>query len=584
MEIMEIQEELDSLYETQDLRKVYDFLVDKLYMAMQNDEDGIVLFLLNEMLGYDRVTSNYNEGNQMVLQILKLLQSRGLEKSLSGATSFLNIATLYRAEGLYEEALKYYLEAEKIYQNNLDEKDERYGALYNNVSLLYLEIGEHEKALDYALKALDIMLLLSHCEVEQATSYINIAQIYLSIHKFKESQLYLKKGINLFQTYAPQDPHYFAALSLLANQLYLNHQYQDAITIYEDVLIKIESVYGKNKDYHIVLDNKEKIEKEWKCQKIKGLDLCEEYYHIYGKKMIERQFQDIKKYMAIGLFGFGSECMGYDDEISQDHDFGPGFCILLPQDIFEQWGEDLQKAYDLLPKSFHGYQRVESEHGQGRVGVFEINTFFNQFLYRIPRTMQEWLYTDENALLAVTNGRIFDDYFGEVTRIRNRLSYYPEDIRIKKLVRSIAKMAQSGQYNYARCMKRQQEPAAFLALSEFIDETLSCLYLLNKKYKPYYKWSFYGLKDCVIGKNIQPLLEQLIHLPCQKQYWTNDSPSINRNDQKVVLIEKICQLILKELQKQGLTSLDDEFLDNHTLEMMNHIHDQTIRQKHIMEG
>ena len=57
-------------------------------------------------------------------------------------------------------------------------------------------------------------------------------------------------------------------------------------------------------------------------------------------------------------------------------------------------------------------------------------------------------------------------------------------------------MAQSGQYNYARCMQREDEVAATLALNEFIDQTLSLLYLLNKKYKPYYKWSYYGLKDC----------------------------------------------------------------------------------------
>ena len=39
-----------------------------------------------------------------------------------------------------------------------------------------------------------------------------------------------------------------------------------------------------------------------------------------------------------------------------------------------------------------------------------------------------------------------------------------------------------------------------------------------------------------------------------------------------------------ELHHQSLTSHFDDFLDNHTINMMNLIQDKTIREKHIMEG
>ena len=50
------------------------------------------------------------------------------------------------------------------------------------------------------------------------------------------------------------------------------------------------------------------------------------------------------------------------------------------------------------------------------------------------------------------------------------------------------------------------------------------------------------------------------------------------------LIEEICQLVIKELQKQGLTARTDDFLENHTVEIMSRIEDDVIRSRHVMEG
>ena len=61
-----------------------------------------------------------------------------------------------------------------------------------------------------------------------------------------------------------------------------------------------------------------------------GLELSREFFDAYGKPMLEAQFPHLLPKLAAGLFGSGSECFGYDDEISRDHDFEPGFCIFLP--------------------------------------------------------------------------------------------------------------------------------------------------------------------------------------------------------------------------------------------------------------
>ena len=79
---------------------------------------------------------------------------------------------------------------------------------------------------------------------------------------------------------------------------------------------------------------------------MKGLDLSRKYYETYGREMLERDFADILPYIAAGLVGQGSECMGYDDDLSQDHDFEPGFSIFLP-------GEDVVAALPELDVVVH---------------------------------------------------------------------------------------------------------------------------------------------------------------------------------------------------------------------------------------
>ena len=62
---------------------------------------------------------------------------------------------------------------------------------------------------------------------------------------------------------------------------------------------------------------------------MKGLDLARRYYEEYGKKMLEEEFPETLAFLAVGLVGSGSECYGFDDEISRDHDFTRGFAVWL---------------------------------------------------------------------------------------------------------------------------------------------------------------------------------------------------------------------------------------------------------------
>ena len=58
---------------------------------------------------------------------------------------------------------------------------------------------------------------------------------------------------------------------------------------------------------------------------MKGMELSRKYFDEYGLPMLKQKFPQYIDKMAAGLAGEGSECLGFDDEYSQDHDFGAGF-------------------------------------------------------------------------------------------------------------------------------------------------------------------------------------------------------------------------------------------------------------------
>ena len=92
---------------------------------------------------------------------------------------------------------------------------------------------------------------------------------------------------------------------------------------------------------------------------MKGLELAKAYFTECGLPMLERDFPDVLPYLAAGLCGSGSECFGFDDEISTDHDFEPGFILFLPgEDVIDRRTAFLlERAYAKLPKEFMGCRR-----------------------------------------------------------------------------------------------------------------------------------------------------------------------------------------------------------------------------------
>lgn len=311
---------------------------------------------------------------------------------------------------------------------------------------------------------------------------------------------------------------------------------------------------------------------------MKGLELSQKYYDTYGRPMIATQFRAVAAQTAAGLVGYGSECLGFDDEISTDHDYGPSFCIWLPREVYIKYGKEMQAAYDALPKDFMGCAaRVEEEQGKGRVGVLCLEDFYQEILGRdsVPKTPEEWFSVSEAALATATNGAVFEDPSGTFTGIREGLlAYYPREVWLKKLAESLARAAQAGQYNYARAMKRGERIAAELALAEFVKEAMQIVYLLNRKYAPFYKWMHRGMKELAVGGEIGDMLALLYQVPDPAAAWEGIAPTdylyhLNTEDGRVLVIEAVCNVLVQILNEMGLSERQDNFLQNHVGEILD---------------
>lgn len=311
---------------------------------------------------------------------------------------------------------------------------------------------------------------------------------------------------------------------------------------------------------------------------MKGIELSRGFFEAYGRDMLEREFGEYIHKIAVGLIGQGSERYGFDDEYSRDHDFCAGFCIFTDEKTDEKIGFELMSAYRRLPKEFSGVSTRESvKTGDSRYGVVTYDRLFLPLLGENYKslTAMDYLSIPQNYFADATNGEIFYDVSGHFTEIYNGIKNgMPMDVRLKKISANAAMMAQSGQYNYARCLSHKESGAAVLALGEFVKSTSAIIYLLNGEFMPYYKWMLKGLRRLAVLGDMADSLEFL--LTGDNDYATTVVKS--------EIIEAVSGKVIKELQSRGLTDSDSDYLEDHARSVACGIQDVNIRNMHILYG
>lgn len=573
MNIQSILTTYDAMFGKYALSDIEAYLYENIEKAKQQSETGILFTLLNEMIGFCRDTTQKDKALKYCTELLLLLEAMKLEGSIEYATSLLNIANAYRAFGLLEESLELFGCVEQIYKDKLDAKDFGYANLYNNWGLAYQEIEDYEKAKEVLRKALAVVDSYEEAVIPQATTRTNLAATLLQLgteEDYKEAITYLQHALHIHEENGGQDFHYGATLVAMGDAYCFQKDFSKAAKSYEAGLREIEKHTGKNDNYIRVLEkyNYAKSQcsgaNEWRS----NLERSREFYETVGKEMIHTHFPEWENRIAVGLVGEGSDCYGFDDEISMDHDYAVGFCMWLTGADYEKIGPALQEEYDKLSKNENRLKY--------RRGVFRINDFYNQLLESSADFEKEFSLdyqkVEEFQLAQATNGIVFRDDMGVFSNIREKLlAYYPENVWRGKLAQSIHEFSQYAQSNYARMMARRDELTAKICVSKAIESTMDLIYLLSRIYAPYYKWKKKGLEKFPLSKKILPLLEKLSRLPSQSEVWNNvtyHASLIHKEDKCVELFEQIAKELLEELKRQELVSGEDVFLESYIKQIL----------------
>ena len=300
------------------------------------------------------------------------------------------------------------------------------------------------------------------------------------------------------------------------------------------------------------------------------------FYDNYVAGLIRERFPEYEGRIAVGIVGEGSDCFGYDDEISRDHDFGTGVCLWLTDKDMAKFGNLLSIAYNELVDSAE--RAFFTERLRERRGVMTINRFYSNILNadidaQTPSLSEEqWLSLDHSCLKTATNGEVFRDDLGVFTAFREYLlSYYPERVWRARIAEQLHEYSSAFQVNYARCMTRGDTVAAELCRARGIASAMELFFLMKREYPPYYKWTYRALSELDAGGVFTAKIRELSEERIRPEAWEGTRYHPNRQNYKdrlVSLSEELACEIEEMLANSGLIKVRGRYLEAHVQTVM----------------
>jgi hypothetical protein len=235
---------------------------------------------------------------------------------------------------------------------------------------------------------------------------------------------------------------------------------------------------------------------------------------------------------AAGLFGAGSDVLGYDTARSMDHDWGPRCVLVLDATDAEDVRPRLQAILsDAMPEYFLGFpatfQDVPGEPGvtvpagRGQAGPrrhrVEITTVedVRAGLDYAPGDETDpafWLAVSDQRLLEVTAGEMFRDDTGNLIRLRSTLAFYPDDVWRYRMAALWMRISQIEPF-IGRTGELGDETGSFVIAARLVEDVIRLAISQARRYAPYAKWLGTAFSRLPVAADLQPHLDAVRQAP-----------------------------------------------------------------------
>lgn len=253
---------------------------------------------------------------------------------------------------------------------------------------------------------------------------------------------------------------------------------------------------------------------------MKGIELSRLFYQDVVRPWLNTALPDLQH--DAGIFGYGSELLGFDDEISRDHNWGPRVQLVITESDFAAYAAALVDGFDAVkPANFLGepigyrsrpHPPIVADDALGCLshGV-EVFTAAGILRTRLALSPQEpldtltWLSLPEQRLLELTMGEIFHHGLGELGRLKETFGRCPRDVVLYKLAAQWRRIADEQAF-VGRAGYVGDDLGSRIIAARLARDIMRLGFLLEGTYPPYAKWFGSAFARLTCANALSPLL------------------------------------------------------------------------------
>lgn len=262
---------------------------------------------------------------------------------------------------------------------------------------------------------------------------------------------------------------------------------------------------------------------------VPALVVARDFFNEVVKPILDAKFPKLQ--YGAALIGPGSEVLGFDTSMSMDHDWGLRLFLFLREQDEQVFARRIASVLShTLPSTFRGFPvaiatltTTSSVRGMEMLSAMDgpvkhhvVPTTVRRFCkaqigcdptVAAGLSAAEWLSIPSHALGEVVKGAAYFDSTGEITALRETLSWYPKDVYLYMLAAGWQRIGDE-EHLMPRAGFVGSELGSALIGSRLVRDVMSLCFLMERQYAPYAKWFGTAFSKLSCASTMEPILRR----------------------------------------------------------------------------